>query len=157
MVSFDAKLSNERSFFVSPSGDGDNGWEKYVVYEASVGPEVANYNFVFEMTSTTDPTARLEFNLGNNIGTLWIGNVSVTELKAEDGIDHDMKKSPLADAKMYQNGIQVNGGADYMISMDISGEKAAEGIMDSEAVFTLSIPEGTSVEVDNIRMCMVKE
>ena len=58
---------------------------------------------------------------------------------------------------MYQNGIQVNGGADYMISMDISGEKAAEGIMDSEAVFTLSIPEGTSVEVDNIRMCMVKE
>ena len=154
---------------------------------------MANYNFVFEMTSTTDPTARLEFNLGNNIGTLWIGNVSVTELKAEDGIDHDMKKSPLADAKMYQNGIQVNGGADYMISMDISGEKAAEvtvrltgaggsvyaentfaydgsgvqnfeytytaaeGIMDSEAVFTLSIPEGTSVEVDNIRMCMVKE
>lgn len=247
MVSFDAKSSNERSFFVSPSGDGDNGWEKYGVFEASVGPEVANYNFVFEMTSTTDPTARLEFNLGNNIGTLWIGNVSVTELKSEDGIDHDMKKSPLADgnriyngtfdqgtqrvafwhfenieaaipdvvtkedgsedysrkaqlnavssdAKMYQNGIQVNGGADYTISLDMSGNKAAEvtvkltgadgsvyaentlaydgsgevqnmeytysvpeGIMDNEAVFTLELPEGTNVEVDNIRMCMVKE
>ena len=94
---------------------------------------------------------------------------------------------------MYQNGIQVNGGADYTISLDLAGDKAAEvtikltvsdgniyaentfafdgsgvqnfeytytaaeGIMDSEAVFTLELPEGTSVEVDNIRMCMVKE
>ena len=104
MVSFDAKSSNERSFFVSPSGDGDNGWEKYGVYEASVGTELENYNFVFEMNSTTDPTARLEFNLGNNIGTLWIGNVSVTELKSEDGIDHDMKKSPLPNGNRVYNG-----------------------------------------------------
>ena len=178
MVSFDAKSSNERSFFVSPSGDGDNGWEKYGVYEASVGTELANYNFVFEMNSTTDPTARLEFNLGNNIGTLWIGNVSVTELKSEDGIDHDMKKTPLpngnriyngtfdqgvqriafwhvenmdvaipdvvlnadgsedyrrmaqvkadhAEAVMYQNGIQLNGGS-YNLSMDMKGEAPAE-------------------------------
>lgn len=246
MVSFDAKASKERSFYVSPSGDGDNGWEKYGVYEASVGTELSNYNFVFEMNSTTDPTARLEFNLGNDIGTIWIGNVSVTELKAEDGIDHDMKKSPLADgnriyngtfdqgtqrvafwhfdnmeaaipdyvvkedgsedysrkaqlyaaapdAKMYQNGIQINGGADYTISMDLSASQAAEvtimltgadgtlyaentftydgsgevqnveytysvvdGISEKDAVFTLSIPEGTRIEVDNIRMCMVK-
>lgn len=104
MVSFDAKASNERSFFVSPSGDGDNGWEKYGVYEASVGTELENYNFVFEMNSTTDPTARLEFNLGNNIGTLWIGNVSVTELKSEDGIDHDMKKTPLPNGNRVYNG-----------------------------------------------------
>ena len=104
MVSFDAKSSNERSFYVSPSGDGDNGWEKYGVYEANVGNEVENYNFVFEMNSTTDPTARLEFNLGNNIGTLWIGNVSVTELKSEDGLDHDMKKTPLPNGNHVYNG-----------------------------------------------------
>ncbi len=179
MVSFDAKASNERSFFVSPSGDADNAWEKYGVYEASVGPELSNYNFVFKMNSATDPTARLEFNLGNNMGTIWIGNVSIKELKSEEGIDHDMKKSPLADgnriyngtfdqglhrlafwhmedmevripdvvikddgtedysrmahlisnssnAKIYQNGIMINGNAEYTIKMDVVGENAAE-------------------------------
>jgi len=104
MVSFDAKASKERKFFVSPSGDLDNGWEKYGVFEASVGTELANYNFVFKMNSVTDPTARLEFNLGNDSGTIWIGNVSVTELKAEDGVDHDMKKSPLSDGNRIYNG-----------------------------------------------------
>ena len=104
MVNFDAKASKERSFFVSPSGDLDNGWEKYGVFEASVGTELANYSFVFKMNSVTDPTARLEFNLGNDSGTIWIGNVSVTELKAEDGIDHDMRKSPLSDGNHIYNG-----------------------------------------------------
>ncbi len=104
MVNFDAKASKERSFFVSPSGDLDNGWEKYGVFEASVGTEPANYSFVFKMNSVTDPTARLEFNLGNDSGTIWIGNVSVTELMAEDGIDHDMKKSPLSDGNRIYNG-----------------------------------------------------
>lgn len=179
MVSFDAKASAERNFFVSPSGDLDNAWEKYGLYEASVGTEVSNHNFVFEMNSKTDPTARLEFNLGNKGGTVWIGNVSVTELKSEDGLDHDMKKAPLSDgnriyngtfdqgvqriafwhmtdmeasipdfvtaedgsedysrmaqlkavgteACLYQNGIQVNGGADYTMSMDMYGENAME-------------------------------
>lgn len=179
MVSFDAKASKERRFFVSPSGDLDNGWEKYGVFEASVGTEVANYNFVFKMNSVTDPTARLEFNLGNDSGTIWIGNVSVTELKAEDGVDHDMKKSPLSDgnriyngtfdqgtqrmafwhtesmnvmipdvviaddgmedysraaqlsavaegAELYQNGISVDGGTNYRISMEIAANEPVE-------------------------------
>ena len=179
MVSFDAKASVERNFYVSPSGDLDNAWEKYGFYEATVGTEVSNHNFVFEMNSETDPTARLEFNLGNKGGTVWIGNVSVTELKSEDGLDHDMKKAPLSDgnriyngtfdqgvqriafwhmtdmealipdyvlaedgsedysrmaqlkatgaeSSLYQNGIQVNGGADYTMSMDLYGESAAE-------------------------------
>ena len=232
---------------MSPSGDGDNAWEKYGVFEASVTPELTNYSFVFKMNSATDPTARLEFNLGNGMGTIWIGNVSVTELKSEDGIDHDMNKSPLSDgnriyngtfdqgtqrmafwhiedmevtipdvivnddgsedysrkaqlsakgedAKLYQNGILINGGKDYSISMDIIGEDGREvsvallgtdqktlyaantficeksedvtnveytfavpeGIIDNEAVFTISIPENNTVIIDNIRMCEVK-
>ena len=42
--------------------------------------------------------------MGNDSGTIWIGNVSVTELKAEDGVDHDMKKSPLSDGNRIYNG-----------------------------------------------------
>ena len=247
MVSFDAKCSTERTFFVSPSGDGDNAWEKYGVFEASVTPELASYSFVFKMNSATDPTARLEFNLGNGMGTIWIGNVSVTELKSEDGIDHDMNKSSLSDgnriyngtfdqgtqrmafwhieemevtisdvivnndgsedysrraqlsaqgegAVLYQNGILINGGKDYSLSMDLTGEKGSEvsiallgtdqktlyavntficenadetnveyvfavpeGVVDNEAVFRISIPEDTSVIIDNVRLCEVKK
>ncbi len=249
MVSFDAKASKERRFFVSPSGDLDNGWEKYGVFEAGVGTELANYSFVFKMNSVTDPTARLEFNLGNDSGTMWIGNVSVTELKAEDGIDHDMKKAPLSDgnhiyngtfdqgtqrmafwhvedmnvtipdvivsddgtedygraarlnnmvseaAKIYQNGILVTGGTNYRISMDISatepvalpvallgtdkktlytantfeydknGETVTveydftvpEGVNDNDAVFRISLSEGSEVTIDNIRLVEIKD
>ena len=221
--------------------------EKYGVFEASVSPELSNYSFVFKMNSITDPTARLEFNLGNGMGTIWIGNVSVTELKSEDGVDHDMNKSPLSDgnriynstfdqgaqrmafwhieemevtipdvivnadggedysrrawlsaqgedAKLYQNGILLNGGKDYVISMDLIGEEGSEvavallgtdrktlyavntficentdesrveyvfsvpeGIVDNEAEFRISIPEGASVIIDNVRLCEVKE
>ncbi len=103
----------------------------------------------------------------------------MTELKSEDGIDHDMKKSPLSDgnriyngtfdqgtqrmafwhienmevsipdvvikedgsedysreakllakaedARMYQNGILINGGKNYSVNMDILGEEGTE-------------------------------
>lgn len=179
VVSFDAKASKERSFVVSPSGDGDNAWEKYGSYDAKVGTEIESYSFVFKMNSATDPTARMEFNLGNNTGAIWIGNVSVTELKAEGGIDHDMKKTPLSsgngiyngsfdqgnqrmafwhtenmdvvipdfvltedgtedysrmaqltaigpDAKLYQNGILLDGSTGYDLSLELSGENTAD-------------------------------
>jgi len=103
-VTFDAMASKERSFYVSPSGDGDNAWEKYGAYEAKVSPELSQYTYIFTMNSNTDPTARLEFNLGNDVGTIWIGNVKVTEMKAEGGIDNDMKKAPLADGNRIYNG-----------------------------------------------------
>lgn len=103
-VTFDAMASKERGFYVSPSGDGDNAWEKYGAYEAKVKPEMSQFTYIFTMNSNTDPTARLEFNLGNDVGTIWIGNVSVTEMKEEGGIDNDMKKAPLGDGNRIYNG-----------------------------------------------------
>jgi len=246
-ISFDAKCSKDRNFILSPSGDADNGWEKYGAFDVALGTEMTNYTFVFTMKSPTDPTARLEFNLGNDMGTIWIGNVSVKELVAEGGVDNDMKKSPLSDgnriyngtfdqgierlafwhvenmdvtipdyvvskdgtedysrkaqisevkedAKLFQKGISVNGGRDYEISLDLSGTSAsevkisladadgnlyakqtftysgngevennvlafsvAEDVKDDNAVFTLTVAQGSEIQVDNIRMYEVEE
>lgn len=241
-VSFDAKATEDRSFIVSPSGDGDNGWVKYGAFEASVGTEVESYSFVFKMNSTTDPTSRLEFNLGQATGSVWIGNVSVTLVNAEGGVDDDMKKTPIYGGnliyngtfdqgnkrlafwhiedmdvvipdyvvledqtkdysrmaeltatgeapKIYQEGIQLIGGKDYFMRVDLAGEadtvvgitltgsdgtvyleetcaytagsgtqrfefkfSMPEGADDEDAVYTITLPEGGSIKLDNIKM-----
>lgn len=103
-ISFDAKADAERSFVLSPSGDGDNSWVKYATFDVSVDTDVNNYNFVFKMNSVTDPTARLEFNLGLAEGSVWIGNVSVTLVNTDGGVDDDMKKTPLYGGNLIYNG-----------------------------------------------------
>lgn len=103
-VSFDAKASKERTFVVSPSGDGDNSWVKYATYEARVKEETESYSFTFKMNSVTDPTARLEFNIGKDTGSVWIGNVSVTLVNTQGGVDADMIKTPLRGGHLVYNG-----------------------------------------------------
>lgn len=82
-ITFDAKASEARTFVLSPSGDGDNSWAKYATHNPSVGTEMESFSYEFTMDSATDPTARLEFNLGQATGTIWIGNVTATIVEAE--------------------------------------------------------------------------
>lgn len=110
-VTFDAKASEDRTFVVSPSGDGDNSWVKYGSHTVSVGPDMSTYSFTFKMNSASDPTARLEFNLGQATGSVWIGNVKVTNVFVEGGIDDDKVKTPL-----YGGNVVYNGTFDQGIS-----------------------------------------
>lgn len=103
-VQFKAKADAKRTFVVSPSGDGDNGWVKYNSYNGTADTTVKDYSFVFKMNSQTDPTARLEFNLGLSKGSIWIGDVSVTLVETEGGVDDDMKKTTLPGGNMIYNG-----------------------------------------------------
>lgn len=103
-VSFDARASKARTFIVSPSGDGDNGWAKYSSYEAHVNEEIESHSFTFKMNNTTDPTARLEFNVGQDEGSVWIGNVSVTVVNTEGGVNDDMPKKALFGGNLIYNG-----------------------------------------------------
>ncbi len=241
-VSFDAKASENRSIVVSPSGDGDNSWVKYSTKEFAIGTELENYSFMFKMNSGTDPTARLEFNLGLNTGSIWIGNVSVLLVQTEGGVDNDMKKTPLfggsivyngtfdqgvkrlafwhtenmdvsipdyvtladgtkdysrmaeltatgENARLYQKGIPLYSGANYYVRFDLLGEtdtevaftvigsdgkiyledtcaytasngmerfellfSVPEGAGDDTAEFTIILPEGASIKIDNIKM-----
>lgn len=103
-VTFDAKASEPRTFVVSPSGDADNSWMKYSSREFSVGTEMESYSLSFKMNSASDPTARLEFNLGLATGSVWIGNVTVTAVTVEGGINPDKAKTPLYGGNVVYNG-----------------------------------------------------
>ncbi len=241
-VSFEAKASEDRNFVVSPSGDGDNGWVKYASTDITVSKEVMRYSFIFKMNSTTDPTARLEFNLGLTEGSVWIGNVSVTLVDVEGGVDDDMKKPSLFGGNLiyngtfdegnkrlafwhaedlnvavpsfvtgedgvadysrmaeltaegeapalYQKGIQLLGGKEYYLRFDLLGDADTEvnvtligadgtvymeetcayaagssaerfsfhftmpeGADDEDATFMITLPEGGSIKLDNIKL-----
>lgn len=103
-VTFDTMASEGRTFVVSPSGDGDNSWVKYGSQTVSVGTEMTTNSFTFKMNSASDPTARLEFNLGQSTGSVWIGNVKVTNVTTENGINDDKVKTPLYGGNVVYNG-----------------------------------------------------
>lgn len=240
-VSFDAMASGEREFVVSVGGMEDNSWVKYGSRELIAGTEMNSYSFTFKMDNTTNPASRLEFNLGQAEGDIWIGNVSVTVLNAKRDITYD-RKTPLpggnliyngtfdqgesrlafwhvrdmevcvpgyvkdedgnrdysrkaeltADGEnpgIYQNGLPLQAERDYFLRLDLSGEKdavvqvtmtGADGTVyldetcnyrggekeqrfefkfsnpgktyEENAVLTISLPEGGSVKLDNVKM-----
>ena len=79
-IQFDAKASAARKIAVKLGGDADNSW---AVYSPEYYPELTtdsqHFSYFFTMENDTDPTARLEFNLGLDTNDVWIGNVSVTQ------------------------------------------------------------------------------
>lgn len=103
-VTFDAKASDARTFVVSPSGDADNSWLRYGSQTVSVGTEMDTYSCTFKVNAASDPTARLEFNLGQATGSVWIGNVKMTAVTIEGGIDDDKVKTPLYGGNVVYNG-----------------------------------------------------
>lgn len=79
-IQFDAKADAARKIAVKLGGDADNSW---AVYSPEYYPELTiesqHFSYFFTMENDTDPTARLEFNLGLDTNDVWIGNVSVTQ------------------------------------------------------------------------------
>ena len=94
-ISFDAKASADRDFLLKPCGDADNGWAGYGVSK-TVGLTTAmkHYTHQFTMDKDSDPTARLEFDLGLATGDVWIGNVVVKQVEPEKVDTTDIFKNP---------------------------------------------------------------
>ena len=103
-VTFDAYADENRNITVHPSGDADNGWAGYAAETIAITTTPATYSFSFNMGNDTDPTARLEFNLGS-AGT---ANVHISNVKFEmiDKIETDdtVTKTPLASGNLIWNG-----------------------------------------------------
>ena len=79
-VEFDAKASAPRQIVIKLGGDADNSWAVYSPeFYPQLTTETKHYTYYFTMDNDTDPTARLEFNLGLDTNDVWIGNVSVTK------------------------------------------------------------------------------
>ncbi len=79
-IQFDAKASAPRKIAIKLGGDADNSWAVYSPeYYPELTTETKHFSYFFTMENDTDPTARLEFNLGLDTNDVWIGNVSVTQ------------------------------------------------------------------------------
>ena len=79
-IQFDAKASAPRKIALKLGGDADNSWAVYSPeYYPELTSEVKHFSYFFTMENNTDPTARLEFNLGLDTNDVWISNVSVTQ------------------------------------------------------------------------------
>ncbi len=102
-ISFDAYASKERDITVKAAGDGDNSWAAYSnAFTANLTTKPAHYSYQFTMGAKSDPTARLEFNMGLDTGTVYIANVKVTQ--TEIVTDNDGAKTPLENGNHVYNG-----------------------------------------------------
>ncbi|PLV58646.1 carbohydrate binding domain-containing protein [Thermotoga sp. KOL6] len=86
-VSFRAKSSIKRNIGVKIGGTAGRGWPAYnpgtdesggMVFE--LGTDWQTYEFEFVMRQETDPNARFEFQLGKQVGTIWIDDVVMEDV-----------------------------------------------------------------------------
>ncbi len=108
-ITFDAwtDLSSGRGIVVAPKGDADNSW---VAYDAGINAALTTtkktFTYDFTMTSDSDPTARLEMNLGGALGSVSVDNVSVIALTDEQLSESEENgaKEPLSNGEHIYNG-----------------------------------------------------
>jgi len=100
-VEFDAKASKPRELELKVGGTEGRGWGSYVGgkgetggFVAELDREMKSYEYEFVMTEDTDPKSRVEFQLGKQTGTIWLDNVSLTEVgeASADEIPEEQKK-----------------------------------------------------------------
>lgn len=79
-LTFTAQAQSARSITFY-AGKASSPWNAYSGYNGvGIGTQEATYTFTFTMTSTTDPAARLVFDLGTNTAAISISGVKVEEL-----------------------------------------------------------------------------
>lgn len=103
-LSFDAKADTAREIIAKIGGDGTNSWSAYHASTTKLTKDVQHYEYIFQMLNDSDPSSRLEMNMGLGTATsVYIGNV---EFKEVDGyvINPDVPKSPLEDGNHIYNG-----------------------------------------------------
>jgi len=80
-ITFEAKAKSERNISVKLGGDDDNKWAVYSSqYSPKLTEEYKAFKYRFTMEGESDPSARLEFNVGKNSQDVWIRNVAVKAL-----------------------------------------------------------------------------
>lgn len=108
-IVFDAwtDLGAGRSILVAPKGDADNSWAAYDAgINAALTTSRKTFTYEFIMKAGSDPTARLEMNLGGATGSVYVDNVSVialTDEQMESG-ETSGAKEPLSNGEHVYNG-----------------------------------------------------
>ncbi|WP_020618465.1 carbohydrate binding domain-containing protein [Paenibacillus daejeonensis] len=103
-VSYDAKAASDRTLTVKLGGGAERGYAAYSDSKTiQLHSDVASHTFAFQMLADSDARARLEFNMGTNASSVWIGHVKVEEIEGIP-LDEDGEKPPLADGNHVYNG-----------------------------------------------------
>lgn len=144
-LSFDAKASANRSIAVKLGGDADNGWAAYsdnfdTVLSSESNPQ--HFEYRFQMSHPTDVTARLEFNVGLDTNTVWIGNVRLEEV--EQLVEPNGIKTPLENGNHVYNGSFDLGTMDRMTFWNFltEGATAHASVDPQERALNVKIADG---------------
>lgn len=113
-LSFDAKAAANRNMAIKVGGGPERGFAGYHAGDITLTPDVQTYEMLFQMEQETDHLARLEFNLGLNTSSVWIGNVVLEEIEPTDPFREEEPKAPLADGNHVYNGRFDLGRIDRM-------------------------------------------
>lgn len=117
--SFDAEASEERTIITGITAP-NAGWIRYFPdTKINVGPKKSHFNFEFVMKEESDPTGRIEFNLGNQ-GSLAEVKISNVEFKALTSPNDVVEtKTMLPDGNYIYNG-EFQEGINRLSNWDIS-------------------------------------
>ena len=151
-LSFDAKSTTNRSINAKIGGGADRGWTAYspnMSYDLT--SEIQSYDMIFQMRHDTDSRARLEFNLGLDTNTVWIGNVVVEEVV--DPYEENAAKSPLSDGNHVYNGTFDQGKMDRMTywNFETLGAVATASVDPDLRELAVAISDG-GTSVDSIKL-----
>lgn len=135
-ISFDAKADNVRDLTVKVGDDGtgddkgNNVWASYGILDTSLSKDLEHYSYVFQMTSDTNSTSRMEFNVGGSTTNVTLKNIQLKEVEDGNG-DTNGKKRPMNDGNCIYNGQFNVGGTNRMTYWNLATNlKTKTGLKD---------------------------
>ena len=153
-VSFDAKASSNRTIGMKAGSGPDLEYMQYSdMFTFNLTSEFAHFEKYFQMTANSDIKARLEFELGLNTNTVWIGNVRLEEQTV-------VPKLPLNNGNLIHNGAFDKGNVDRMTYWSFNTNKANAAASVDEASRELFVkiknagksPEAVTLEQKEIEL-----
>lgn len=147
-LSFDAYADSPREIIAKIGGDGTNSWAAYNSVTTALGREVKHYEYTFQMLNTSDPSSRLEMNMGYGTGPVYIANV---EFKSAEGltINPDVTKTPLESGNGIYNGGFDLGNKDRLAYWHANG---GEVVKDKNAYYFQATATGATLYQTGIEL-----
>lgn len=121
-VTFDAWASENRSIMSKVGAEADKAYANYSGDNIfSLTSEKQTFSYQFKMTGESDPSSRLEFNLGNQgTNTVWLDNVKLEKLVKDPNTPRD----PLPGGNLIYNG-NFDQGSKSMVYWQFSVKDGA--------------------------------
>ncbi|WP_270182697.1 carbohydrate binding domain-containing protein [Alkalihalobacillus sp. CinArs1] len=154
-LTFNARSTENRNMVVNVSSP-ERSFTRYLADKTiALTSESEAFTFEFDMEDSTDPNARIEFNMGQSSDLpVWIDNVSLTKLPK----DLNASKKVLPDGNYIYNGT-FDQGEDRMVYWDLDLDKKvkAHTSVDS-AVYhrEMKVDVKKSTNLDDVRLTQDK-